>query len=51
MVWEDYVNNSPIAELNPLGKILWETCKNKLFEFYTNSQSKQKLIIPSGYKK
>ena len=21
MVWEDYVNNSPIAELNPLGKI------------------------------
>jgi len=43
MVWEDYVNNSPIAELNPLGKILWETCKNKLFEFYTNSQSKQKI--------
>ncbi len=43
MVWEDWVNNSPIAELNPLGKIIWETCKNKLFEFYANSQSKQKI--------
>ena len=39
LVWED----PPMAELNPLGKILWETCKGKFFEFYISPQSKQKI--------
>ena len=38
LVWEE----PPMAELNPLGKIIWETYKSKFFEFHINSQSKQK---------